>query len=84
MTLRCLSKFKPRHEQVHVDSESELAVFLHENILAGYRSSYLLALQSLQDEGDRVHEEFLAEERLLAQLTHKTKDAFVKHSAILK
>lgn len=82
MTLRCLSKFKPRHEQVHV--ESELAVFLQESILAGYLSSYLLALQSLQDEGDRVHEEFLAEERLLAQLTHKTKDAFVKHSAILK
>lgn len=47
-------------------------------------TSYLLALTALQNEGDQVHEEFLAEERLLAQLTHKTKNAVVKHGAILK
>ena len=46
--------------------------------------SYLLALKALQDEGDRVHEELLAEERLLSQLIVKTKDALVKHSAVLK
>ncbi|XP_076465729.1 HAUS augmin-like complex subunit 1 [Babylonia areolata] len=47
-------------------------------------TSYLLALKCLQDEGDRIHEEYLAEERLLAQLTHKTKDALIKHSALNK
>ncbi|KAL8575395.1 hypothetical protein ACOMHN_000011 [Nucella lapillus] len=47
-------------------------------------TSYLLGLTSLQNEADKVHEDFLAEEQLLTQLTLKTKDAVIKHGAILK
>ncbi|KAK7089847.1 HAUS augmin-like complex subunit 1 [Littorina saxatilis] len=47
-------------------------------------TSYLLALQALQEEADRIHEEFVAEERLLVKLSHKTKDALVKHNSIRK
>lgn len=46
-------------------------------------TSFLLALQALQDEADSIHEELLAEEHTLTQLTNKTKDALVTHNRVV-